>query len=130
MDLFYNENLYYFLCFCTDPIFGPKCGPKCSQPIRFQDSLINHNLGQKVGDKFTKLSKISFFMECFTNDFLRFFTEKTSKFGFQVGGWVLAITCRHVRDFLEISSFPKILSVKSFGNSWGNSYIHFLMIIM
>ena len=40
------------------------------------------NLGQKVGDKFTKLSKIGFSMECFTADFLQFFTKKTSKFGF------------------------------------------------
>ena len=28
------------------------------------------NLGQKVGEKFTKLSKIGFSMECFTADFL------------------------------------------------------------
>ena len=34
------------------------------------------NLGQKIGDKLTKLSKIGFSMECFTADFLRFFTEK------------------------------------------------------
>ena len=34
------------------------------------------NLGQKVGDKFTKLSKIGFSMKCFTADFLEFFTKK------------------------------------------------------
>ena len=34
------------------------------------------NLGQKVGDKFTQLSKIGFSMECFTAEFLRFFTKK------------------------------------------------------
>ena len=28
------------------------------------------NLGQKVGEKFTKLSKVGFSMECFTADFL------------------------------------------------------------
>ena len=33
---------------------------------------ISHNLGQKVGDKFTKLSKIVFSMECFTADFWNF----------------------------------------------------------
>ena len=35
-----------------------------------------YNLGQKVGDKFTKLSKRGFSMECFTANFLRFFTGK------------------------------------------------------
>ena len=34
-----------------------------------------HNLGQKVGDKLTKLSKIGFSMEWFTADFLQFFTK-------------------------------------------------------
>ena len=31
---------------------------------------VHYNLGRNVGDKFTKLSKISFEMECFTADFL------------------------------------------------------------
>ena len=35
-----------------------------------------YNLGQKVGDKFTKLSEISFSLECFTDDVLQFFTKK------------------------------------------------------
>ena len=35
-----------------------------------------YNLGQKFGDKFTKLSKIGFFMECFTADFLQFLSKK------------------------------------------------------
>ena len=43
-----------------------------------------HNLGQKVGDKFTKLSKIGFSMECFTADFYRFFTKKRQNLAF---GW-------------------------------------------
>ena len=46
LNLFYNENLYYLLCSCTNPIFGKKffqrCGPKCCEPIRLQDFLINH----------------------------------------------------------------------------------------
>ena len=33
------------------------------------------------------------------------------------------------KSSLKISSFPKILSLKSFGNSWGNSYVQFLVII-
>ena len=43
-----------------------------------------YNLGQRVGDKVTKLSKIGFSMECFTADFLRFFTEKRQNLAF---GW-------------------------------------------
>ena len=38
-----------------------------------------YNLGQEDADKFTKLSKIGFFMEFFTAKFLRFFTEKNIK---------------------------------------------------
>ena len=33
------------------------------------------NLGQKVGGKFTKLTQISFFRECFTADFLHFLAK-------------------------------------------------------
>ena len=40
------------------------------------------NLGQRVEDKFTKLSKIGFFMKCFTADFLQIFTEKRQNLGF------------------------------------------------
>ena len=34
------------------------------------------------------------------------------------------------RQFPDISWFPKILSLESFGNSWGNSYIPCLWIII
>ena len=46
-----------------------------------------YNLGQKVGDKFTKLSKIGFFMECFTADFLQFLSKnvKILLFGGRLG---------------------------------------------
>ena len=40
-----------------------------------QYKIKSHNLGQKVGDKFTKLSKIGFSMECFTDDFLRLLSK-------------------------------------------------------
>ena len=63
----------------------------------------HYNRGQKIGDKFTKLSKIGFSMECFTADFLQFFYQKPSKFGIWVDGWVLAIKPKPFRDFLEIS---------------------------
>ena len=63
----------------------------------------DYNLGQKVGEKFTKLSKTSFSMKCFAAAFLHFFLQKTSKLGFWVGGWVSPIKSEHFRDFLEIS---------------------------
>ena len=39
--------------------------------------------------------------------------------------WVLPIKSRHFRNFLEISQVFKILSLKLYGNLWGNSYINF-----
>ena len=44
--------------------------------IKNVDVRGSYSLGQKVGDKFAKLNKIYFSMECFTGNFLRFFTEK------------------------------------------------------
>ena len=60
------------------------------------------NPGQKVGDKFTKLGKIGFSLECFTADFFATFYQKTSKFGLLVDSWVLAIKSKYFRDFLKI----------------------------
>ena len=34
------------------------------------------------------------------------------------------------RDFPDFSLFPKSLSLKSFGNSWGNSYTPYLLLII
>ena len=46
LNLTYNENLYYLLCSCTNTMlqktFFQRYRPKCSQPIRLQDFLINH----------------------------------------------------------------------------------------
>ena len=43
-----------------------------------------YNLWQMVGDKFTKLSKIGFSMECFTADFLQFLNKKHQNLAY---GW-------------------------------------------
>ena len=44
--MFYNENVYYLLCSCTNSILGKflflRYEPKCSQPVRSHDFLINH----------------------------------------------------------------------------------------
>ena len=58
---------------------------------------LTYNLGQKVGDKYTKLSKIGFSMKCFST---AVYYRKTSKFW--VDSWVLAIKSKGFRNFLEI----------------------------
>ena len=65
-----------------------------------------YNLGQKVGDKLTKLSEIGFSMEWFTADFLQFFTKN-------VKIWLLVgrLGTRH-----QIQAFQGFFG-KSFGNS-------------
>ena len=47
-----------------------------------------------------KQNRFSYGMFC--SWFFAIFYQKTSKFGFRFGGWVLAIKFRHLRDFLEI----------------------------
>ena len=84
-----------------------------------------YNLGQKVGEKFTKLSKIVFSMECFTVAFLQFFTKKPQNLAI---GWTTEYSPSNPSIsgiFLKFPNFLRSLSLKSFGNSWGNSYIHF-----
>ena len=85
-----------------------------------------YNLGKGVRDKFTNLSKIGFSIECFTADFLRFFTKKRQKVA-------LGCTCHQIQAFPEFSSnflISQILGLTSFGNSCGNSYIHILLMII
>ena len=88
----------------------------------------NHNLGQKVGDKFSKLSKLGFSMERFAADNLRYFTKNHQNlvFWWTAGYslWNLSIS----GIFLNFPNFLRSLSLKSLGNSWVNSYIHFLVI--
>ena len=63
-----------------------------------------YNLPQKVGEKFTKLSKIGFSMKCFTSDFLRFFTKKRQNLAFEwtAGYWPSNLSISDI--FLK---FPK-----------------------
>ena len=70
------------------------------QLFPIQPSMVtSHNLGQRVVDKFTKLSQISISVECFTAVFLQFFTGKRQNLVFE---WVLAIKYKHYMDFHEI----------------------------
>ena len=76
----------------------------------------SENLGQKLENKITKLSKTAFCIEFFRADLSQFLIEKLD---FWVNDCVFAIKSKHFRDFLKVS----------FGNLRGSSYIHFLVII-
>ena len=49
-------------------------------------SVLTLNLRQKAGDKFMKLSKKGFSMECFTVQFFAIFYQRTSEFGYLLAG--------------------------------------------
>ena len=53
---------------------------------------------------------------------LRVFWLLLSVFDFWKGDWVLGYVSTKVWDFLNISLFPQVVSLKLFGNSSGNSY--------
>ena len=59
---------------------------------------------------------------------LRVFWLLLPKFNFWKGVWALGYVSTQIWDFPNISLFPKILSLKSFGNSWGNSYTKFAIL--
>ena len=69
-----------------------------------------------------KIKQYRFFYGLFYSWFFATFYQKTSNFCFWVDGWVLAMKSKYFMDFLKISEFPKILSLKSFSNLWGNSW--------
>ena len=62
--------------------------------------------------------------------FLRRFVLVLTKFSVQEEDWALGNNSMNFRDFSGICQFPKILTLKSFGNSWGNSYIPCLLLII
>ena len=75
---------------------------KFSLCIKFQK---NYNVGQKVVDKFTKLSKIDFSMEYFTVDFLQFFGKKRQNLAL---GWTAGSSTSNPSIsgiFLKFSNF-------------------------
>ena len=70
--------------------------------IRTQQFLGNYNLRQNIVDKFTKISKLGFSMECLAADFLHFYGTALSicLFGVQLG---TPLRLPAFQDFLEIS---------------------------
>ena len=75
--------------------------------------FLRDNLVQRVGDKFSKLRKLGFSMECFTDDFLQVFTKKCQNLAF---GWMAGYLQSNPRISRVFLKFPKILSRNSFGN--------------
>ena len=51
-----------------------------------------------------------------------------SKFNFWKGDWALGYIFTQIWVFRNISLFPKIVSLQSFGNLWGNSYTKFAIL--
>ena len=51
-----------------------------------------------------------------------------STFNFWKEDWALGCVSTLIWHFSNISQFPKILSLTSFSNSWGNSWIKFVML--
>ena len=67
---------------------------------------MKYNPGQKVGDKFIKLSKIGFSMACFTTDFLQFFSKKHQNLAF---GWTAGYSPSHPSISEIFFKFPNFL---------------------
>ena len=59
-----------------------ECKIKWPQPNYKRHSVSSDNFEQKVADKLKKLRKIAFCMECFTSDFLKFFTKNCLNLAF------------------------------------------------
>ena len=59
---------------------------------------------------------------------LRVFGLLLPKFNFWKGDWALGYVSTQIWDFSNISLFPKILSLKSFDNLWGNSHTKFAIL--
>ena len=55
---------------------------------------------------------------------LRIFKLLLSKFNFWMGDWTQGYVSTQIWDFANISLFPKILRLKPWGNSWGNTRYH------
>ena len=88
-------------------------------------SALSYNLGQKIVDRFTKLSKIGFSTKYSVVDSSRFFSTN---------GKICVLASRlgtdHRKQSISLIFLKLPKSFDSFGNSWGNSYIHIWVIII
>ena len=68
--------------------------------------------------------------EKFNSNFLNSFLLALKKFSFWEEDWALGYNSMKTWHLLNSFYFPKILSLKLFGNWWGNSYISCLLLII
>ena len=83
------------------------------------------NSVRNIWKKLEKFSKTGQEKKSLISTFARFFEcyYQSLISEMETGHWAL---CLHqIWDFFNISLFPKILSLKSFRNLWGNSYTKF-----
>ena len=88
---------------------------------------VNYNPGQNIWNKIDKSSKTGQDKKSLT-PLSRVFWLLLPKFNFWKGDWALGYVSTQIWDFPNIFLFPKILSLKSFGNSWGSSYTKFAIL--
>ena len=86
-----------------------------------------YNPGKNIGHKVKKSSKIGPDFKHFSSNFACFW-QLLSKFNFWKEDWALGCMFTQIWHFSNISLFPKILSLKPFDNSWGNSCRKFVML--
>ena len=90
----------------------------------FKKNLIRPAIADKINDKMqrnqAKLYRTRNFDICFY-----VIRPLVPNFFFWKRVWVVDSVCTHFWVFPMISEFPKILSLRLFGNSWGNSYTMF-----
>ena len=74
---------------------------------------------KNIVGKCKKTSKVGFSMEWFMADFCQI-SGLTANITFQVSCWKITFSSKHFGDFLEISLFSKIMSLRSLRNARGN----------
>ena len=84
---------------------------------------------ENILDKLEKLSKTEQDKKVWYL-LLHIFWLLQPKFNFLNGDWALTYVSTQIWDYLNISLFPKILSVKSFGNSRGNWCTKFAILVI
>ena len=85
----------------------------------------SNNHRQKLWHKLKKYSKIRQDFNIISN--FAFFWHLLSMFNFYKKDWALGYVSTHLWHFFNISSIFKIISLKSFGKSWGNLCTKFVM---
>ena len=88
---------------------------------------MSYNPGQNICNKIEKFSKTGQDKKSLISAF-GVFRVLLLKFNFWKENWDLSYASTKILDFLNLSLFPKILSLMSFGNSWGSSDTKFAIL--